>query len=442
MLFRSSFSRLSRTATRFRSDERGSFSTIAAAVILAVLLTIGVALDYSTAGKTQSKLQNAIDAATLAATRAASEGITDEKKLKEIALQSLKANFPDAAELTASLSFDPKTKIVKVSATVASSTSFMKLASFEKIDVRADAEAVASGIEAEVSMVLDATGSMGGSKILNLQTAAKSLVDALLPASAGDDKIRVAMVPYAASVNVGLLGKSNVIKPAKNDWVAFLSTIFSILSGEGTSEAKWQQVKDYIASMKEGKAFTSNYTCVTERVGAKAFVDTGSLKSDPILDMTSYCPAAEVIPLTTNATQLKSEISNLTAGGSTAGHIGLGWGWYTLSRPMAKKIWPDNKPPQKYKDVLKILVLMTDGAFNTNYVGESSTSQTLKLCKKIKNKGVLIYSVGFQAPPSALTMLKQCATTSSMFFDAQSGAELEKVFKQIAAETKALRLSM
>lgn len=438
----SCYSRLRRRVAQFRSDQRGNFTTIAAATILPLLLTIGAAVDYSEASMVRSQLQNAVDAATLAATRAATEGTTNENKLSKIADKSLEANFPDAKDLKSSLSYNPDSNVVRVTATASSRTAFMKLVHIETIEVSADAEAVASGIEAEVSMVLDVTGSMYGSKIISLRTAATSLVDILLPSGRKNDMIRVAMVPYAASVNIGTLAKSHAIKEGKTSWAPFYAKVKKALEREGDTYWEKKKIQDYIEDMGEGRAYTDGYKCVTERIGGQAKTDVGNLMSSPLLDMTRNCPAAQVIPLTNDGSNLKSEISKLTASGVTAGHVGLGVGWYTLSRNMGKRIWPYNEKPKKYKDILKVLVLMTDGAFNTKYVGDSSSKQALELCENAKKKDVVIYSVGFQAPRSALTMLQQCATSSAHFFDARSGLELEKVFKQIASETKALRLSM
>ncbi len=60
---------------------------------------------------------------------------------------------------------------------------------------------------------------------------------------------------------------------------------------------------------------------------------------------------------------LSSQIDALSAGGSTAGHIGLAWGWYLLS-PNFSSILPAESQPADYEepDVLKVVILMTDGS--------------------------------------------------------------------------------
>ena len=191
---------------------------------------------------------------------------------------------------------------------------------------------------------------------------------------------------------------------------------------------------------------------MTERGGPDKFKDSDDLFNSPILDMTQNCPNTQVVPLTTKPATLKSKINSLNANGYTAGHIGLAVGWYTISptSSFGKTLWPTNAiKPAPYEDdaaedekTLKVLVLMTDGEFNTQYLGASSSTQALDLCDAIKAEDVLIYTVGFQAPQSALNMLKKCATKTSYFYDAKSGSELIAAFNKIAAETKKMRLSM
>ena len=60
----------------------------------------------------------------------------------------------------------------------------------------------------EVVMVLDNSGSMGGSKLTALKDAANSLTDILYASTTIPDYVKIGVVPFAASVNVGT-GYSN-----------------------------------------------------------------------------------------------------------------------------------------------------------------------------------------------------------------------------------------
>ncbi|TGQ78859.1 VWA domain-containing protein, partial [Mesorhizobium sp. M8A.F.Ca.ET.208.01.1.1] len=63
----------------------------------------------------------------------------------------------------------------------------------------------------EVAMMLDVTGSMAGQKIKDLRAAASNAVDSFLTGqNAANPRVRVAIVPYANSVNAGPLAASTV----------------------------------------------------------------------------------------------------------------------------------------------------------------------------------------------------------------------------------------
>ena len=74
------------------------------------------------------------------------------------------------------------------------------------------------------------------------------------------------------------------------------------------------------------------------------------------------------MPLTTDTATLNARIAALQAASSTAGHIGTAWGWYMLS-PNFGYLWPARASLRHYgtPSTMKIMVLMTDGAFNTSY---------------------------------------------------------------------------
>ena len=150
-------------------------------------------------------------------------------------------------------------------------------------------------------------------------------------------------------------------------------------------------------------------------------------------------------PLTSNRQPLDDYITALAAGGNTAGHLGVAWGWYTIA-PSWSSIWPSTSTPLAYDepDSAKALVLMTDGEFNT--VGDSSngssTWQAKQLCDKAKAAGVRIYSVAFQAPEAGRDVLEYCSSGSEYFFRPESGQELQDAYQSIASSISDLRITL
>ena len=89
------------------------------------------------------------------------------------------------------------------------------------------------------------------------------------------------------------------------------------------------------------------------------------------------------------------------------------------------------------------MVVMTDGSFNTWYedgIG-SSYDQADLLCRNIKRRDILLYTVAFQAPNDAETFLRGCASGPDYYFETSTGSSLRNAFEQIAQRLRSLRLS-
>ncbi|MDP2259164.1 MAG: ubiquitin-activating E1 FCCH domain-containing protein [Caulobacter sp.] len=212
-------------------------------------------------------------------------------------------------------------------------------------------------------------------------------------------------------------------------------------------------------------------TCATERTGAYAYTDTAPGIAPVGANYPSSgnaCPTAMIMPLSTNRTALKAQIDTYAAAGSTAGQIGVEWGWYMVS-PNFASLWPVASQPAAYSkpDLLKAVVIMTDGEFNSPYCqgviarnagsGSGSTSdkincdatngqgaaQALRTCTAMKNAGVVVYTVGLgmAAGGEAETLLKNCATSSAHLYLPSSGGALKDAFSAIGRDIMKLRLS-
>lgn len=91
--------------------------------------------------------------------------------------------------------------------------------------------------------------------------------------------------------------------------------------------------------------------------------------------------------------------------------------------------WP-SKSLDQWKDVVAPLV--NASTMNT---------QMAEICTAAKNKGVIIYTIGFETDPgdAETTLLKNCASTASHFFNV-NGADLSSAFAAIASSITLLRL--
>ena len=156
------------------------------------------------------------------------------------------------------------------------------------------------------------------------------------------------------------------------------------------------------------------------------------------------CRNIEPVELTNNRNTLNSYITSLTAGGYTAGHLGVAWTWYLVAEDWGS-IFTGTAAPMLYSepDSAKVVILMTDGAFNAEiFPGQGdSDAQARALCDNMNLKGIKVYAVALNAPSAGKEVLKYCASDTDFYFEPENGAELTDAYKQIATSISDLRIS-
>ena len=341
-----------------KDDQRGAVLIYVTIAILPLLALVGVAVDFARATHAKQMLTNAADAAALAL--GAHTGLTPDEA-NALVESFIRAHYPGTLK-----SFGVSDTGAQVNVTVTGQipATITQVLGTQSLDITVGALAVRPTGKLEIALVLDQTGSMAGQRITNLKAAAKDLVDIVVwDNQTADYYSKVAIVPYAVGVNVGSFADSvrGSIKLGTCPNPGCL--IFQFLNNLLPPQLKLHNIS----------------TCVSERAGAQAFTDAA-----PSTALVGYnypvasnpCPSNTIVPLTNDKTLLKNQIDQLQASGSTAGHIGLAWGWYMLS-PNWGYLWPASQPAAyselgkldaKGNPLLrKILILMTDGAFNTAY---------------------------------------------------------------------------
>lgn len=74
------------------------------------------------------------------------------------------------------------------------------------------------------------------------------------------------------------------------------------------------------------------------------------------------------------------------------------------------------------------------------YGGTEKDTRSLAICGAAKDAGNIVYTIGFEAPPAGLKILKKCASSDSHFYDVE-GLEIEDAFTSIASSIRKLRLT-
>ncbi len=388
------------------TDNQGTTAPLFAVMFMVLMFIVGMAVDFGRATHAERRIAAAADAAALAAGRAMLDGRLSDDDVRELGLKFFSENIK-SGDLQSSINsvelvLDRAAGTVRVIVDAGIETEITRVRGFDTVDVGVTAAVAADQQDLEVSLALDVTGSMRGrNKIQDLQAAAKDLIDILIPDSGSPNDVRIGLAPYAASVNAGR----------------------------------------YADDATDG----ASNSCVHERGGFEAFTDAAPGRGT-WLGYTSglRCPSATIVPITDDKSTLKSAINRYRASGSTAGHIGTAWAWYLVS-PEWASIWPSASRPVDYDETetRKVVVLMTDGEFNTYYRGRNgdSSSQARSICSEMRDTNVIVYTIGFMSPPTAEALLQECASSADHYFNASNGSELRAAFVEIAQQLNNLRLT-
>ena len=489
--------------SNFRRDESGGVAVIFSLTAIVVLSLVGGAIDYGRAVHARYQIQEAVDSAVLAAARvwqtenditlAQEKGLMHYNNNKPLTFSSQVSKFtPDFTANTISMEAEgeiptPFLSMVRISSYTVGAFSQAKL------QVGANA-----GQSVEVSLMLDVTGSMcipSCSKINDLKLAAKDFIDIVVWADQSEYTSKVALVPFANTVNVGSTAMANNVRgtlqtgsclTSNNPCISLLANLLAgLLPWVFGTPATWYQFPEASSNVCTGSTCTFKVSdrCVTERTGAAAYNDdapnTASKKVGPgylsnsnsagncgnnaLVVNTGDAEVNTIQPITSDKTLLKRRIDKLATNGGTAGHLGTAWAWYMLS-PNWAYLWPSANQPKPYgaDKLQKYAILMTDGEYNTMYCNGAeaknsngakincnatngqSYNQARTLCTNMKAKGITVYTVGFQLGGSNSTSyqtLLQCASSPDKFFNAEDGTELRLSFRAIALEVAKLSLS-
>src|SRR5436190_1991995 len=164
----------------FGRNRRGNVAMLWALMATALVGTVGISVDFTRAQMIRVQLQNAADGAALAAARDYGATLTQRTAVSRAYFD---AEAGDNAAI-ANFSLTPLpdgTYRVQVSAPM--QMSLTSVISNNPWTIAVASDAVQSGVNLEVALVLDTTGSMGsGTKIADMRNAATNLVNTVVRA--------------------------------------------------------------------------------------------------------------------------------------------------------------------------------------------------------------------------------------------------------------------
>ncbi len=212
----------------------------------------------------------------------------------------------------------------------------------------------------------------------------------------------------------------------------------------------------------------TKYISANLRSGASAF-DAGP---------NDGCGITNVLRLTNvrttaNANVVKAKLDQMVASGNTNVAMGAVWGWHMISPNAPFRDGAAYGAPKTQK----IIVLLTDGdnvmsgnsnKNNSTYSGygyvwqkrlknasnvsldagssndarrDAIDSRQTKICDNLRDKKILVYSIGVGVSTHSKSILQGCATTTDMYYDVTDASQLTTVFNAIAGSIQNLRIA-
>lgn len=355
-LFRPSF--LAKRAALFGRDENGSLTLFTLVLFLLMVMMGGLAIDLMKYEQTRTQLQNTLDRCTLMAA-SLEQKLTPRNVVTDCVTKSGLGSALNKITVVEAMN----SRDVTAQGLADTKPFFLHLLGINDFDAKAVSSAQQAITNVEIVLVLDVSGSMKGTKLANLKSAANEFVDTML-GSDPNHRFSISLVPYNAQVNLGevLRGKYNAVNLNDVQDVNCLELPASTYATSNLSRSLPLPMMAY-----------ADHYYGTNR--ANGFVASNSPYALPVYDR-EFCrkePANIVRLPSQDATSLKSRISAMQAEGNTSIMLGMKWG-LTLLDPGARGMYSElisegqmsanlRGRPFDYTDpdAMKVIVLMTDG---------------------------------------------------------------------------------
>ena len=449
----------------FARAEDGGLAIWSLFMFLMMLIVGGIGADFMLNEMRRTQLQGTLDRAVLAAADL-DQTLDAEAVVEDYFQKSGMADYLNGVTVEEGLNF----KIVSADASSDTDTLFLNFLGVDTLPAPARGAAEERVANVEISMVLDISGSMGhyAGKMQNLRDAASEFVDTVMRPET-QDLVSVSIVPYTAHVNAGplIFNELNVNqRHSFSHCVEFNNSEFN--STWFNKNRTYEQGQHFEASSAWGNPI-----------------------QNPGCPMRSF---ERITPMSQDADALKAQIGQLTPRANTSIHLGMKWG-VSLLDPSFRRIIRDlsddghidntfRTRPAPYNDpeTLKTVVLMTDGEnvstyriadwaydasseyahwnnwtlfrylynyvhpahhnqfYYTKYTPSQSDSLLDNVCDAAKDRGIVIWTIGFHVGDHGADVMENCASSPSHFFRVE-GVEITSAFQAIARQINQLRLT-
>jgi len=494
--------RLVAALAAFRRSTHANMAMIFGLSLVPLTVAAGAGLDLARGMLVHEELLTSLDAAALAV--GGTQGLS-QTQMQTLAQQYFTANYKaDSSYGTPqTVAVATQGQTITVSTSVPMPTTLMSVVGYRTYTVTASSTVMWGQQKLWVSLVLDNTGSMtqadsksGTTKLAALKSATHSLLNLLQSVAKNPGDVQVSITPFARDVNVGT-SYSTQTWLSWTDWLAAPSTAPSTSVGPGStcpftdgSQGFHCQAtpsngssnastipssgtyKGYICpsgttlghyyngcwtSVSSNGHYNHSWVannkstwdgCVTDRAQNydvdNTVPTTTNTSTLMVAENSPSCAQTAMMGLSYNWTSLSSEVDAMIAGGSTNQTIGVEWGWFTQNQnvPFSATALPANTQ--------RIMILLSDG-LNTQdrWYGDGSDQSTqvdarmALACTNAKAYGFTLYTVfvDLNGTQGNSTVLQNCATDSTKYFDLTSADAIVTTFNQIGEQITNLRVS-
>ncbi len=367
---------------RFKKDEEGSLIIFSMFIFVTMIIFGGIAVDLMLYENRRTHVQNSTDRAVLAAANL--KQTVPAKEVVKDYLAKVGIAVEDSDIIVREVGSQPVVtgRQVAVKVDAQSPTMLMNMIGVDWLPYGAVSSAEQSVNDVEVSLILDVSGSMGwNNKLGNMQSAAKKFVEGVLEGS-DDNRVSVSLVPYSTQVSAGPELMSRLVTEHNHDFshcVNFEEEDFGTTAiqrvrpmtdddGNIVADADGNPVMELVplsqtASFDPWKGWNSSRA-----------------HRYPVCRDANYL---DILPWSNSIADLSGQIDDLTASGNTSIDVAMKWGTALLDPSMNDHLnsirtdgtssltidaeFQPRPRPHDYEDVLKFVVLMTDGINTTQY---------------------------------------------------------------------------
>lgn len=423
---------MARFIHRFARDARANIAMVFALCLSSLAAAVGGGMDYSRSASVGTELQAALDSGVLAAA-----SLTQNRSAEDVVRAYVEAALGDQAGMIDALALEVtattglNSREVTARASLAVPTTLLGVAGIDHLTVRREARAIEQVRDIEISLVLDISGSMGGSKIAALRDAAEEFIEVVL--ASNGERTSVSIIPYNGGVRLPQHVNEQIINQNKRrdrersgcpelgeDWPVSIA-----LPDEGLDWLEWQgnEQLDWRSS--------------------------------------SFCPEEDEasVFLRQDRDTLLGLVRRLDAGGNTGLDVATAWGARALDPAWRGRLggsFSDRPASYDDEDTIKVLVVMTDGAataqirserrgrwwYNTElYSAWTARRNTAQACDAADGSGVHVYTIAFQVSGTTnRTLMQNCASKTQNYFQVED-MDIRAAFSAIAADINQLRLT-